>query len=599
MAHYLKRYWYFAVLAPFCMMCEAVLDLFQPGFMRLIVDRGVLGIGGGGKSDFHIILANGMLMIGCTALSGIFGLLCGGFANACSQNVCNDLRKDTFRRIMALSQEQIDYFSTGSLIMRVTNDVMQIQSMIVQCVRGMVRNTVLITGGVVCLMRLDPDTGILMACIFPCAVVFMVVFIWKMTPLYSVLQRKLDGMNNLMQEKIGGIRVVKAFVQESMEKQRFCRANRELADWQLHILTRLSFMSPFLNILMNLSIVAVISIGILQAGHQQGTPGSVMAAVTYISRIFHSIMLFAFILQTISRGLASWKRIREILNCVPLIPEVHCRRDGPAEFVNGASIEFCDVTFSYPGGNGKAALKRISFQIGAGETIAVLGATGSGKSTLINLLLRFYDVTEGEILLDGENIKNYSLADLRNRISAAFQPCELFGGSVSDNIRWGKPDATEMEIRQALERGQAAEFVYSAEEGAGMAVSEKGAGLSGGQKQRLALGRALIKPGQILILDDALSALDLVTEEKIQEMLRQDYPGMTKLIITQKIVSARDADRIMVLEQGYLAGFGTHAQLIKNCLVYREIYDSQMQSRETEAALEDEYLKETGGVYYG
>ncbi len=567
MFQYLKKYWLFAILAPLFMVGEVSMDLVQPRMMSTIVDDGVLGM------NQDLIISAGLQMIGVVFIGAIFGVLSGVFANLCSQRMGNDIRKDCFQRIMSLSLEQTDHFSTGSLITRVTNDVTQVQNMVAMCIRSFVRNLVMLGGGILCILSLDISFGVVVACAFPMILLVIFFFIAKINPMFALLQKKLDRVNSVMQENVTGARVVKAYGKEAYEESRFGDANNNLVDTQLKILTWLSYMTPIMNIIMNVAVVAVIYIGSIQVQGGGTTPGQVMAAITYLSHILHSVSMLSMIFQTVSRGMASMKRLNEVLNCAPAISD----GDGVQnETSQKGSVEFRDVSFSYPQTNGEYVLSDINLTIRPGETFAILGATGCGKSTLVNLIPRFYDVTKGEVLINERNVKDYKLSDLRRKIAIALQKSELFSVSIEENILWGKKDATKEQIQKASQIAQADEFIVKQPQGYETMVAEKGMSLSGGQKQRIAISRAILKEADILIFDDSTSALDLKTEANLYEALNRDYKDVTKIIIAQRIASVKNADRIAVIENGSIAACGTHDELLENSEIYRDIYTSQL-----------------------
>ena len=589
MLKYLKKYWLYALIAPLFMIGEVTIDLLQPRLMSIIVDEGVLGLSNHNTGDLGLVLTTGLQMIGLVMAGGLCGILCGVFSNLCSQNFGNDLRKAVFRRILSFSFQQTDQFSTGSLITRVTNDVTQLENLVSQCIRGFVRCLMFFAGGIFFLLSLDVSFGIVAACAFPILLLSMVFFLTRVNPRFAVLQHKLDRVNSVLQENVTGSRVVKAYVREEYEKERFGRANRELVDTQLHILFLLSHMSPVMNVVLNLSVVAVIYVGSIRVQTAGVTPGSVMAAITYLTQILHSIMMFSMIFQTVSRGLASARRLNEVLLCEPAL------KDGPGSAFAGVEslhtenrgrIEFRNVSFSYPGGSGEAVLRHINLAIEPGETLALLGATGSGKTSLVNLIPRFYDASEGAVLVDGIDVREYRLPDLRDRIAVALQKSELFGCSIRENISWGRPDASFSEIKQAAGAAQASEFIENRPEGYDTRVAEKGMSLSGGQKQRLSISRALLKQAEILIFDDSTSALDLKTEARLYEVLRSRYAHMTKIIIAQRIASVRGADRIAVIDNGSIAACGSHEELMKNSEIYHDIYRSQLETEPEETGEE-------------
>jgi len=571
MFKYLKKYWFFALLAPLFMVGEVAMDLMQPQLMSAIVDEGVLGLSNNGVGDLQLVVSTGLRMIGCAALGGVFGVLCGVFSNLCSQNFGNDMRKDAFQKIMSLSFQQTDRFSTGSLITRVTNDITQVQNLVAQCIRGFIRSGLLFGGGILCMLTLDLSFGAVVACAFPVFLIGGGFFLKKIGPMFSKLQKKLDRVNSVMQENVSGARVVKAYVREDYEKKRFGAANQDLIDTQLRVLTLISYMLPIMSIILNLAVVAVIYIGAFQVQNGAVTPGNVMAAITYISQILNSFMMLAMISQTVSRGMASYRRVKEVLDCEPAL------KDGPLPDIPArGKVEFRDVSFSYPGGGGEKVLSHIDLTIEPGETLGILGATGSGKTSLVSLIPRFYDVTEGAVLLDGVDVREYPLPLLRERVAIALQKSELFNVSIGENMRWGKPNASDEELRRAAETAQAAEFINARSEGFGTLVAEQGASLSGGQKQRLSISRAVLKDASVLIFDDSTSALDLKTEAALYKALRENRRNVTKIIIAQRIASVRGANRIAVIDNGCLVACGSHDRLMESCGIYRDIYQSQL-----------------------
>ena len=567
MLKYLKKYWFFCLLAPLFMVGEVAMDLIQPDMMADIVDNGVL------KSDFALIVTVGIKMILTVILGGICGILCGVFANFAAQGFGNDLRKDLFAKIMHLSFQQTDKISTGSLVTRLTNDVTQVQHMVMMSVRGFVRNTVMFAGGIIMLYRQSPKFALVAACGLP-FVVFTVTFFLKRTaPLFSVIQKKLDGINHIMQETIAGARVVKAYVKEEYELERFDDANEALCTENLRVQSLLAFMGPCMNIVLNLCVVAVIIVGgnTVKAGGTI-TPGNTMAAITYLAQILHGVTFMANIFQIFSRAKASADRINEVL-CSPAI-----LTDGAAgqETDNKGSIEFRNVSFSYPGSDDQCVLENISFQVQPGETLAIIGATGCGKSSLVHLIPRFYDVTEGEVLVDGINVKEYETKALRDKIAIVLQRAELYSRSIEENIRWSDKNADPWQIKKAAQIAQADDFICGTSYGYYTPVTEGGHSLSGGEKQRISIARAMLKDHEILIFDDATSALDLKTEAALYRALREEGRNATKIIIAQRIASIQSADRILVLENGGVSAIGTHEELLECSEIYRDIYHSQL-----------------------
>lgn len=572
MLKYLKKYWLFTMLAPLFMIGEVSMDLIQPELMSHIIDDGVLGINSGGVGNLDIILGTGIRMVLLVAAGGVCGVMSGVFANFSAQQFGNDVRKDTFKRIMSFSFEQTDKFSTGSLITRVTNDITQLQNFVMQCMRGFVRTSMLFIGGIVCMIGLNIQFGLVIACALPFIVICVIYFIAKSNPKFTILQKKLDKLNNIMQENVSGSRVVKAYVKEDYETERFNKANDELVGTQLDVLLLLSYMTPVMNIILNLSVVAVIKVGGIQVMDGSATPGNVMAAITYCSQVLNAVMRMTMIFQTASRGVASQKRIMEILNCEPAI------KDGAydGETIVKGKVEFRNVSFAYPGNEGASVIEDFNLVISPGETIGILGATGCGKTSLISLIPRFYDVTKGAVLVDDVDVRDYKLEVLRDKIAVSLQKSEIFTASIADNIAWGLPDATPDNIAAAADTAQAAQFINNRKDGMQTIVSQGGHSLSGGQRQRVAIARAVIKPAEILIFDDATSALDLKTEAELYSNLGKNKKDITKIIIAQRIASVKNADRIVVMDNGKLADVGSHEQLMITSSIYKDIYDSQL-----------------------
>ena len=576
MLKYLKKYWFFALLAPVFMIGEVSMDLLQPELMSRIIDDGVLGLNNGGVGNLNTVITIGLKMIGFVALGGICGIMSGVFANLCAQQFGNDIRKAVFKRIMEFSFEQTDKFSTGSLITRVTNDITQLQNFVMQCLRGFVRTSMLFIGGIACMVSFNMEFGIIIACALPFVAVCVVYFIAKANPKFTVLQKKLDKVNNVMQENVSGARVVKAYVKEDYETERFEKANNELVSTQLDVLLLLSYMTPIMNIILNLSVVAVIKVGGIQVSAGSATPGNVMAAITYCSQVLNAVMRMTMIFQTASRGIASKKRVMEIINCDPAIKSGTYNKETAVK----GKVEFKNVSFAYPGMDNENVIENFNLVINPGETIGILGATGCGKSSLVNLIPRFYDVTKGEVLIDDVNVKDYDLQVLRDKVSIALQKPEIFSTTIAENIAWGDDSADIEKIRQAADIAQATEFIDNRTDGMDTQVSQGGHSLSGGQKQRVAISRAVLKNSEILIFDDATSALDLKTEADLYSELSVKKYDVTRIIIAQRIASVKNADRIVVMDNGRLADVGSHSELIKTSEIYKDIYESQLKGNE-------------------
>lgn len=570
---YVKRYLHFAIIAALFMVGEVLMDLIQPGLMSQIVDEGVLGINNNGVGDIHLILTLGLTMIGLVIFGGLCGSLNNVFVHMTGQNIGNEMRKDCFRNIMTFSFPQMDRFGTGSLVTRVTNDITQVQNFVSQFVRGMIRTSMLTAGSIFFMFRLNHQFGLIVLCAFPFILGCMILCLYKANPLLTQLQAQLDQINAVMQEDVSGIRIIKACVREIYEKLRFGKANDDLIRTQLRVLVIFAFMNPMMNGLMYIVVVLILLSGSYQVGAHTTTPGTIMAAITYTTQLLNGILMLVMLFQNISKGIASWKRVREVLQSEPEL------KDGSfkGQTSTHGKIEFRDVSFAFPGTE-QTVLKHISLTIHPGETIAIMGATGCGKTALVSLIPRFYDVTDGAVLVDGVDVREYHQKDLREKIAITLQKSELFSTSIQENISWGAPDATEKAVRDSAVIAQADDFIKTTQNGYDTPVAERGMSLSGGQKQRISIARAILKSAEILIFDDSTSALDLKTEADLYAALNETKPECTKLIIAQRIASVRRADKIVVLNNGTLEACGSHTELMQSCQTYQDIYHSQIGS---------------------
>lgn len=575
---YIRQYLFFTVIAGLFMVGEVLMDLVQPGIMSQIVDDGVLGVNNGGAPDLHLVWTLGIQMIGLVLFGGLCGSLNNAFVHISSQNIGNEIRKDCFRRIMAFSFPQLDRFGTGSLVTRVTNDITQVQAFVSLFVRGLIRTSLLTFGSMYFMFRLNLRFGLIVLCIFPFLVGVIAFCLWKANPRFSRLQAQLDFINAIMQEDVSGIRIIKACVREGYEKLRFGKANGELVKTQLETLVIFAFMNPLANALMYIAVTVILLAGSFETGNGTGTPGAVMAALTYTTQLLNGILMLVMLFQNFSRGIASWKRVKEVLESVPELMDGSF--DGRTE--TQGEIEFRDVSFAYPGSS-QNVLSHINLTIHKGETVAIMGATGCGKTSLVNLIPRFYDAGAGTILVDGIDVKEYRQEALREKIAIAMQKSELFSMTIGENIAWGLSGVDDMALKSAASIAQADSFISSMEDGYGTAVAERGMSLSGGQKQRVSIARAVLRPAGIFIFDDSTSALDLKTEADLYQALRKAHPDSTKIIIAQRIASVRTADRIVVLENGSITACGTHEELLKSCRIYQDIYHSQI-GEEAESA---------------
>lgn len=575
---YLKPYWLFALLCPLAMILEVSMDLLQPTLMSDIVDNGILG-NAAADENLRYVLITGLKMLVFSLIGCFGGIASAAFGTAAAQKMGNDLRKDAFAKVMHMSFQQTDKFTTGSLVTRLTNDITAIQEFVAMSLRMFVRTGMQFIGGIAVILTLNVNFGIVLVISLPVQLIAVAIIMKKASPLFSIVQSRLDKVNSVVQENVSGARVVKAFTREEYEINRFDNANTDLMTTNLKVQKLLATLNPILMIIMNASVIAIIMIGGFQVEAKAMQVGEVMAAVTYITQILMSVMMVGMMFQQVSRSAASMKRVNEVLSTNPVISDGHKSADSD----NSGTVEFRNVGFSYPGSSGKPVLSGIDLKAEKGQMIAILGSTGCGKTSLVNLVPRFYDATNGDVLVDGVNVKDYDVDTLRSKIGVVLQKSELFSGTVAENIRWGCETATDEEVKTAAKRAQAEEFIDGFNDGYDTMISEKGASLSGGQKQRMAIARAIIKKPEILIFDDSTSALDLSTEAKLHKALRENLSGVTVIMIAQRIASVMRADKIAVLENGSICAFGTHKELMESSSVYRDIYYSQMKQGEEEA----------------
>lgn len=589
--HYLKPYALLAVVSPLLMIGEVAADLCLPKLMSVIVDYGinasgdvsesVLGstvmrivFGEGSYTSMQVIITFGVLMLLVVLVGGFFGVFCAYTAAKASQGLGDDLRCDAYAKVMSLSIEQTDKFTTGSLVTRMTNDITMIVEFTEMVLRMLVRSPMFFIGGTIMLCTLDLKFGFVLLCSLPIMAIMLVLVLGKAVPIFSNIQKKLDKVNSVVQENVSGARVVKAYVREDYEYERFKSANRELRDTNIKVQKLMAIMHPVLTVVMNAAVIAVIIIGGFEIENVAGSgmsAGTIMAAVTYVTQVIMSIMMVTMLFHSVSRAMASVKRVGEVLDSDPVIVSGERRSEG-----DEIAVSFKGVDFRYPYAKGRPVLHDINIDIKKGETFAIIGETGSGKTSLVNLIMRFYDATEGEVSVNGVPVKEYELSSLRSGISYVMQKSELFSGTIAENIRWGKADATDEEVAEAARIAQAEEFVNSFADKYDTYIAEKGASLSGGQKQRMSIARALVRRPEIIILDDATSALDLATEAKLRRALREELKDATVIMIAQRIASVKEADRIAVIENGTIKDCGSHDELMRMSETYRDIYNSQM-----------------------
>jgi len=563
---YLKPYTLFAILAPLFMLIEVICDLYQPTLLAHIVDNGIL------KNNFQLILHTGLIMLAIAFIGVIGGVGCTVFSSLASQYFGRDLRNELFKKVQQFSFINIDKFHTSSLITRLTNDVNQLQTLVMMSLRIMVRAPLLFVGGIIMAISLNKNLSIIFLFSIPILASIFLFIMKKSFPLFSEVQKRIDYVNNVVRENLVGIRVVRAFRREDYEKERFKYANTMLMNAVIKALMLMIIAMPLFMLVMNLSILVVLWFGGLLVNQGNMKVGEVMAYINYMGQIMFSLMMIGNILMFVSRASVSAERVLEVLEEKI---DIQNKENADKTPIREGRVKFEHVYFSYFNKE-ESVLKDINFEVNSGEIIGIIGTTGSGKSTLVNLIPRLYDVTSGRILIDGRDIRDIDLKILRDAISMVPQDTILFSGTIKENICWGKEDATYEEIIESAKIAQAHEFIIRLPQGYDTVIGERGVTLSGGQKQRIAIARALIKKPKILILDDATSALDFATEQKIIHGLRGIIKNCTTFIVAQRVSTMMNADKIIVLDKGIIVGFGSHAELLKNNDFYREIYKSQI-----------------------
>ncbi|USG65859.1 ABC transporter ATP-binding protein/permease [Brevibacillus ruminantium] len=563
---YLKRYWRAVVAAPLFMLLEVCMDLLQPLFMAQIINEGVMA------GDLELIQKTGGIMLGVALIGLLGGIGCTIFSSYAAQGFGADLRYSLFQKVQTFSFGNLDRIQTGSLITRLTNDVGQLQTLVQMTLRILVRAPLMVLGSLVMAIRISPLLALILAVMMPLLVVFMTILMRMAFRLYSKVQAKLDDVNNVVQENLTGIRVIKAFVRSAFEINRFEKANEAYRKTALKAARTIALNMPVMMFILNMSIVAVLWFGGARVGNQTMNIGELIAFINYVTQVLFSLLLIGMMMPFVSRAKSSAERINEVMELQPEIVDPERAKTG---VLHSGEVEFEDVSFSYEGNIASSVIRNISFTAQSGQTVAILGATGSGKTSLVSLIPRLYDVTQGSVRIDGVDVRDMQLHDLRSRIGMVLQQPTLFSGSIRDNICFGKPDATEEEIVAAAKAADAHTFIMGLPDGYDSIIGQRGVTLSGGQKQRLSIARALLVRPAILILDDSTSAVDFRTEARIQKALKELMGTCTSFIIAQRISSVRGADHILVLEDGELVAQGTHEQLLHTSRIYQEIYQSQ------------------------
>ena len=579
----MKRYWKYIkpylpafIIGPLMMIVEVIGEVVLPKLMANIINVGVA------NGSVGYITGTGALMILVALLMMAGGVGGAYFGAKAAVSFAADLRKDAFDKVQTFSFANLDQFSTGSLVTRLTNDITQVQNLINMALRMMLRAPGMLIGALIMAFVMNAELAVIVLIVIPILVGAIAVLIKIAFPKFKIMQKKLDALNSNIQEMLTNVRVIKSFVRGDYEEKKFAASNEGLKQTSLGAFKTIIIVMPLMMLMMNATTLAVVWFGGRQiiAGNMQ--VGDLTAFTTYIVQILMSLMMLAMVILQSSRALASLSRIREILDTEVDLNDEHCKE--PDKIVSSGRVEFRDVSFRYYKENKEAVLSHISFAVKSGQTLGIIGSTGSGKTTLVQMIPRLYDVDEGEVLVDGVNVKDYTLENLREGVGMVLQKNVLFSGSILENLMWGDENASMEEVRKAAQAAQADGFVSSFTGGYEMDLGQGGVNVSGGQKQRLCIARALLKKPKILILDDSTSAVDTATEAKIRESFAGELKNTTKIIIAQRISSVQEADEIMVLDDGKIVGFGKHEDLLASCEAYQEIYYSQMDKEKEGAA---------------
>jgi ATP-binding cassette subfamily B protein len=569
---YIKPYIHYYFLGPLFMMVEIVGDVLMPYMLAQIINNGVA------DKDIAYIIKMGICMVFVGVMMAVGGVLGAWFAANAAMNFGADLRMDLFEKIQQFSFQNIDSFSTGSLVTRLTNDITQIQNMIMQTLRTCLRSPGILLGAIIMAFVISPRLAVIFLVVVPFLAVVIGIIMKKAFPRFRALQEKLDTLNSCIQEGLVGIRLIKSFVRGDFEEKRFDVNNKELKQANVKAMKTMLLYTPIMTLVFNITTVIVVWMGgnMIVAGTMQ--VGDLTAFTNYIVQIMSSMTMLSIVFLNWARAIASFKRVGEILDAkIDLTDENAAHKD---KCVTLGEVEFKNVSFKYYKNNEEWVVDNISFKLEAGKTLGIIGPTGSGKTTLVSMIPRLYDADKGSILVDGTDVRDYSLTALRDGIGMVLQNNTLFSGDITENLKWGDENADDDEILKASKNACADMFIQDFKEKYNTQLGQGGSNVSGGQKQRLCIARALLKKPKILILDDSTSAVDTATEAKIRGSLQNDYKDMTQIIIAQRINSVMEADEILVLDNGRMAGFGTHEQLLAACPIYQEIYEVQFSGKE-------------------
>ncbi len=575
---YVKPYLPYFILGPLCMIIEVVGEVLMPKFLAIVIDgaeNGSLTVGGSVGAAGLMILTAVVMMIG-----GVGGAYFGAKA---SVNFATDLRDDVFKKVQKFSFANIDKFSTGSLVTRLTNDVTQLQNFVNMLLRMFLRSPGMFIGAIIMAVTMRPDLSLVLLVTVPLMLISILFIISKGFPRFAKMQVKIDALNNTVQENITNVRVVKSFVREKHETEKFVEVNNNLKTAGMSAMKVMIFMGPVMTLFMNITTLAILWFGsniVLGESDMIGGMqiGELSAFITYVTQILSSLMMVTMMLMASSRAMASGRRIKEVLDEELDLNDLDAKN--PEKKVLKGEIEFKNLSFRYYKNSEESVLDNINLTIPAGSTVGIIGSTGCGKTTLVSMIPRLYDADSGEVLIDGTNVKDYSLYNLREGVGMVLQKNVLFSGTIEDNLRWGDENATDSDLVKVSEFAQAHGFITSFKEGYKTVLDQGGVNVSGGQKQRLCIARALLKKPKILILDDSTSAVDTATEKAIRKAFKEELSSSTKIIIAQRISSVKDCDTIIVMNEGKITGVGSHDELIENCTEYGEIYYSQVDKKE-------------------
>lgn len=559
---YMKGNWKYAILAPICILIDTIGMMIVPQITSNVIDIGIA------NNDVNYIIKQGIIAVLGAVICMIGGFFAMYFSAKASYGFGANLRQDLVNKIQEFSFANINKFTTSSLITRLTNDVEVLVNLVQMCLRMLIRTPIILVGGILMLYLTSKDIAKLFFSLIPILIILILVVLVKAFPMFRKVQEKIDKVNSVIRENLVGARVVKSFVREDFENQRFEEANEGLKDITVKSFGIMVTMMPMVSLIMNVAIALVLWIG------SSGTleAGALSAAITYMMLALTSLMMLSMVFMNFSRAKASKDRISEILNEVP---DIKNKENVINNKIEKGEVEYNVESFEFADSHGEAILENVKFKVNAGEMVAIIGSTGTGKSTLVNLMPRFYDVTKGEVKIDGIDVRGYDLTVLRDSIGMVLQENRLFEGTIEENIKWGKKDATLEEVKEACRIAQIDKYIEGLPEKYNSHVEQRGANFSGGQKQRLCIARALIKKPKILILDDSVSALDSTTENNLRKALKEEFKDTTIFMIVQKISSCREVDRVLVVDDGTIVGNGTHEELIQNNEIYIEINESQ------------------------